>query len=139
MTKIHIKIYPSHMTQKSISHTFLHDAAANFINKLTPKIRKAYPDTKIDIDIKPARDTGFDGGIFCENQDIQEHVQHLYDQTFNQDDFWPKMTGHCIYCGHEIYITNVPKYDDDESWADIALEHAKDCEWILTRAHQIKN
>ena len=136
--EIQITIYPAHMTQETTSHEYLHDAAARFANELTPKIREAYSDAELNIDIKPAGDTGFNGGPSCDNAEIAEHVQYLYDQTFNQGGFWPEMTGHCVYCGHETYITDVPAYDDDEAWADIALEHAEDCEWVLTRAHQIE-
>jgi len=136
--EIQVTIYPAHMGQETNSHEYLQDAAARFAIELALKVREACPDAGLEIDIKPAGDSGFDGGVSCENRDVQDHVQHLYDQTFNQGNFWPETTGHCIYCDRPTYINDVPAQDDDETWTDIALEHAEDCEWVLTCAHQIK-
>lgn len=138
MTQITITIYPGNMSQESVSHVYLNDAATNFANELTPKIRAAYPDAEFEIDIRPATESSPDGGVSCEDPDMQEHVQYIYDQTFNQGNFWPEITGHCIYCDRAVYTETAPAYDDDEAWADLALEHAEDCPWILTRAHQIE-
>ena len=44
----------------------------------------------------------------------------------------------CIYCGVELddeTSTALPHYNDDESWAQLALYHDSSCEWIATRAH----
>jgi hypothetical protein len=138
MDPIKVNIYPAHMTQETTSHKYLHDAAVRFANELTGKIREAYPDAELDIDIKPAGDSGPDGGAHCDNQNVQEHVEHLYDQTFDQGSFWPEVTGYCIYCDRPVYTETAPAYGDDDTWADIALEHADDCEWVLTRAHQLE-
>ena len=90
--QIQVTIYPAHMTQETASWKYLQDAAARFANELTGKIREAYPDAELDIDIRP-NETGPNGGVSCEDRDIQEHVQHLYDQTFNEGNFWPEITG----------------------------------------------
>lgn len=138
--QITITIYPDHMSSNEpASHAYLNDAAASFANKLTPKIRAAYPDAKLVIDIRPANETGTDGGVSCEDRDIQEHVQHIYDQTFTQGGFFPEPEGYCIYCDRPVYTETAPAYDDDEAWADLALEHAENCAWIETRAHQIES
>jgi hypothetical protein len=131
-------IYPAHMTQETASWKYLQDAAARFANELTGKIREAYPDAELDIDIKPAGDSGPDGGAHCDDQSVQEHVDHLYNQIFDQGNFWPEVAGYCIYCDRPVYTETAPAYDDEEAWADIALEHAEDCEWVLTRAHQVE-
>lgn len=47
----------------------------------------------------------------------------------------------CAYCNAEIVgdpdTTPVPAVDDDEAWEELACQHAADCEWIETRAHQL--
>lgn len=48
------------------------------------------------------------------------------------------MTEQCIYCGHDVCVDRVPDIHDDEAWEIIAAEHAKDCEWVLTRAHRLE-
>jgi len=49
------------------------------------------------------------------------------------------MSTRCMYCDLDIEETSdtlVPGVRDDEQWAELAKEHAPDCEWILTRAHR---
>lgn len=48
----------------------------------------------------------------------------------------------CLYCGKwlpwaGVNPPSVPAADDDDAWADLAPEHAQDCEWVATRAHQL--
>jgi hypothetical protein len=43
----------------------------------------------------------------------------------------------CIYCNHDVTVIDPPAVDDDQSWADLAREHATDCEWVITRAHRL--
>lgn len=42
---------------------------------------------------------------------------------------------HCAYCDVIVEKRDVPAHGDDETWAEIAAEHAADCEWATTRAH----
>lgn len=53
-----------------------------------------------------------------------------------------KRAGHsteeCAYCAAVVARRDdVPALGDDDSWADLAEEHADYCEWILTRAHRL--
>lgn len=47
----------------------------------------------------------------------------------------------CLYCDALLSAEQNdrpnPAIDDDEAWAEIATEHAADCEWIATRAHRV--
>jgi hypothetical protein len=49
----------------------------------------------------------------------------------------------CAYCQYlvednpEAVKDTVPPTDDEEGWKHLADEHAENCEWILTRAHQL--
>lgn len=45
----------------------------------------------------------------------------------------------CAYCGCDIAEENntAPKAWDDDAWEKLSKEHADDCDWINTRAHQI--
>jgi hypothetical protein len=46
----------------------------------------------------------------------------------------------CAYCGVDLPDSDaaeVPAVDDDAEWAELAAQHAPDCEWIATRAHRI--
>jgi hypothetical protein len=88
--KIEITIYPAHLTQESVEDEYLARAAEAFVNEVAGRIHDAYPNAEIAIDIKPVNDSGFDGGVSCEDRDIQEHAQHLSDQVFNEGNFWPK-------------------------------------------------
>jgi len=45
---------------------------------------------------------------------------------------------HCLYCFAEVADHEpIPAVDDDEGWYALALDHTEQCEWILTRAHQL--
>ena len=47
----------------------------------------------------------------------------------------------CVYCGaqlHSASLAEVPQYDDEESWEQLAHYHDDDCEWIRTRSHRIE-
>ncbi len=47
------------------------------------------------------------------------------------------MTEECLYCRCQIENADtVPAINDDEAWEKLAVDHADDCEWILTRAHR---
>jgi len=91
MTQITITIYPAHMTQESASETYLHDAATSFANELSATLKSKFPTAAIEIDIKPVSDDGMDGGAHCDDQSVQEHVDHLYNQIFDQGNFWPEV------------------------------------------------
>jgi len=43
----------------------------------------------------------------------------------------------CIYCLAVTEETDVPGVDDDAAWAELAIQHADGCEWVITRAHRI--
>jgi len=48
----------------------------------------------------------------------------------------------CHYCRRELTADQdapVPAVGDDEAWEDLAEEHDEDCEWILTRAHNLNS
>lgn len=45
----------------------------------------------------------------------------------------------CLCCWAMIPSASaevVPPVDDDAAWAEIAGQHADDCEWVRTRAHR---
>ncbi len=47
----------------------------------------------------------------------------------------------CLYCGIELpsdATREAPDVLDGEGWERIAYQHARDCEWITTRAHRLK-
>lgn len=44
----------------------------------------------------------------------------------------------CVYCGVALEVNKVyfvPHEWDDQAWNAIAPDHAEDCEWVMTRAH----
>ena len=46
----------------------------------------------------------------------------------------------CIYCNMDFpaaYDNLVPKPSDSHTWNLLAHYHDENCEWILTKAHQI--
>lgn len=43
----------------------------------------------------------------------------------------------CAYCNAEDCDQIVPPTSDTEAWDTLAVQHADDCEWILTRAHRL--
>ena len=50
---------------------------------------------------------------------------------------------YCAYCDVSLPWAGVnprpvPAEDDDDAWADIAVMHRPDCEWIATRAHTVE-
>lgn len=50
-------------------------------------------------------------------------------------------TVRCLYCGADIdaelaYV--VPTISDEEAWADAAKMHMAGCEWVATRAHNLR-
>jgi hypothetical protein len=47
-------------------------------------------------------------------------------------------TVECVYCYCQVPADEtVPPVGDDAAWAELAREHADDCEWVLTRAHRL--
>lgn len=42
----------------------------------------------------------------------------------------------CVHCDAELGdgAADVPAIDDDEAWAELAGDHAPDCEWVATRS-----
>ena len=47
------------------------------------------------------------------------------------------MATECIYCGQMIENDEtLPQINDSDAWEKLATEHAPDCGWIRTRAHQ---
>ena len=48
----------------------------------------------------------------------------------------------CIYCGmedeREEGDTMNPRYMNDEDWAEEAKRHYPECEWVITRAHNVE-
>ena len=45
----------------------------------------------------------------------------------------------CAYCDANIEEHDtVPSVSDDDTWADLAEEHGRDCEWVATRAHRLE-
>lgn len=45
-------------------------------------------------------------------------------------------TTECAYCARDVHETAIPALGDSGGWAELASEHAADCEWVLTRAHR---
>ena len=44
----------------------------------------------------------------------------------------------CLYCKHDLPDEyRVPRRPDDPAWLELANDHAKDCEWIVSRAHTL--
>jgi len=43
----------------------------------------------------------------------------------------------CVYCGAVVPKEDVPKIDNNETWAREAERHYDGCEWIITRAHRV--
>lgn len=48
-------------------------------------------------------------------------------------------TQECIYCGREVPLVDVPGEAENTAWAQVAHDHATDCEWVLTRAHRLSS
>lgn len=95
---IEIVIYPAHMFQDEVSDSCMESAAIKYADELAWAIRQHYPDVHLHVDIRPAGDTGCDGGVFCEDRDIEEHVQRLYDLVFDSGVFWAKLlSSDCAY------------------------------------------
>jgi hypothetical protein len=46
----------------------------------------------------------------------------------------------CLYCHAEVEPSeSIPALDDDQGWTQLAAQHAPDCEWVRTRALQIRD
>ena len=43
----------------------------------------------------------------------------------------------CIYCECDVTTDETPAPYADSAWAALAGEHARDCEWVATRAHRL--
>ena len=44
----------------------------------------------------------------------------------------------CVYCERVVRDrTIVPNTYDAQEWHNLSLDHDEDCEWIVTRAHQL--
>jgi hypothetical protein len=65
----------------------------------------------------------------CQGQDVTPYV----------DSDTRQQAGCCTSCGLIPWQTgsDVPDAGDDWRWWEIANEHAYDCEWVGTRAHQV--
>lgn len=52
-------------------------------------------------------------------------------------------TVECAYCGFQVRgcesCPNAPPADDDAAWEELAKEHSDGCEWVQTRAHQLRS
>lgn len=118
-----------------VSSSYLWDSAVNFKEMIEEEIKRKYPNHEVDINIE----TSGLGSCFCEDKKIQNDVENIISKIFNEGNFWPELKGYCIYCDNLVYNETAPHYDEDEKWNDLALEHEEDCEWILTRAHQLEN
>jgi hypothetical protein len=52
-------------------------------------------------------------------------------------------TEECIYCRCDVtqhenpHFSDPPDTLDDDGWSRESEEHADDCEWVLTRAHNL--
>lgn len=42
----------------------------------------------------------------------------------------------CVYCGRLVRVGEPSAVNDDAAWRELAGEHHRDCEWVLTRAHR---
>jgi len=65
----------------------------------------------------------------CQGQDVTQYFNSAERQR----------AGCCTSCGMVLWQTgaDVPGADDDWRWWEIANEHAYDCQWVETRAHQV--
>lgn len=96
-------------------------------------------DVFLSTNSEPSR-TDHVGTVDADNAEqalIEAQGQHECPQTCH---LWVAIqTTECAYCSSEIPADQseiVPDIDDDDSWANLELSHAKECEWIATRAHR---
>lgn len=62
--------------------------------------------------------------------------EHRYPQHAHEEG----ETVQCVYCMATVPgcpdCPNAPPVDDDDTWGELAKDHADGCEWIATRAHR---
>jgi hypothetical protein len=86
---------------------------------------------------------------------VHESTPHLPSVMYPEDGYWYRdmrdgryvrddelitlySTTVCPYCGHDVHPPEfVPWADEDDEWETLAEEHAKGCEWVVTRGFQV--
>lgn len=88
--KVYLAVYPENfkLSPDSMSNAEAYDAAVNYAAQVSSKIKEAYPRAVVSTDIRPVGEEGLDGGVQCENGEVEDYCAHIEEAVFREGNFF---------------------------------------------------